>query len=144
MRDNPRTRVAAHGLCVVDSRVLLVRLAQTEHEPAAWTLPGGGLDWGEAPEQAVVREVREETGLEAKVERIAGTFSHVFARSESRPLDSLHFISVLYWITVSPGELVHELGGSSDLAAWVPLSETRALPRVVGLAQYGLGLILPR
>lgn len=39
-----------------------------------WNLPGGGLERGEAPWEAVIREVREETGLEVAVERLAGVY----------------------------------------------------------------------
>lgn len=42
-----------------------------------WNLPGGGVEAGEAPWQAVVREVREEVGLEVEVERLAGLYSWI-------------------------------------------------------------------
>jgi len=40
----------------------------------AWNLPGGGLEIGELPDECVVREVREETGLEVVVERLVGVY----------------------------------------------------------------------
>jgi len=40
-----------------------------------WNLPGGGMEYGETVDEAVCREVREETGLEVKVERLVGVYS---------------------------------------------------------------------
>jgi 8-oxo-dGTP pyrophosphatase MutT (NUDIX family) len=62
--DRPPSRRAAYALCVdADGRLLLARCAAGEPEPGAWTLPGGGVDWGEHPDDAVVRELEEETGI---------------------------------------------------------------------------------
>ncbi len=49
-------------------RVLLCRLSYVD----LWSLPGGGVDHGETPVEAVVREVKEETGLDARVRRLVG------------------------------------------------------------------------
>lgn len=143
MEDRPWTRVSAHGLCVVQDRLLLVRLAPPLPEAGAWGLPGGGLEWGEALEHAVVREVREETGLRATPGGLAGVYSTTFPRSEVRPRDSLHFISVVFWLNVAEGPLEHERDGTTDLAAWIPLEELGAL-RLGALAKYGLTLVLER
>ncbi len=51
--------------------ILLVRLSYDQHQ---WSMPGGGIDPGESPTEAVIREVREETGLEAEVEALYGVY----------------------------------------------------------------------
>jgi ADP-ribose pyrophosphatase YjhB (NUDIX family) len=73
-------RLAAYAVCIEDERVLLAR-----HVPPAgesnWTLPGGRVEHGEDPFDAVIREVAEETGCDAVVERLLG----VDARRLSMP-----------------------------------------------------------
>lgn len=54
--------------CRDSGRVLLCRLSYVD----LWSLPGGGVDHGETPVEAVVREVKEETGLDARVRRLVG------------------------------------------------------------------------
>ncbi len=70
--DDPK--VAA--ICIVerDLRVLMVKRG---NQPGAglWSMPGGYVDRGEVVEEAAVREVLEETGLQVKVERLVGLFS---------------------------------------------------------------------
>ncbi|MFA5994556.1 MAG: NUDIX domain-containing protein, partial [Parcubacteria group bacterium] len=53
------------------NRVLLV----LRQDYDLWNLPGGGLEKGESPWQGVVREVKEETGLDVEVVRLAGIYS---------------------------------------------------------------------
>ncbi len=59
-----------HRVCAAiirDSSILMARHRDAERE--YWTLPGGAIEAGETPQQAVVREVLEETGLVASVSR---------------------------------------------------------------------------
>lgn len=50
--------------------VLLLQRAKNDTEPGTWTVPGGGIEEGETPEQAAVRELKEERGLDAKVSEL--------------------------------------------------------------------------
>ena len=59
-----RQRVAAYAVILRDGDILLSRLAASVTPDELWTLPGGGLDHGEDPRDALVREIHEETGLE--------------------------------------------------------------------------------
>jgi 8-oxo-dGTP diphosphatase len=138
--DAPWTRLAAHGLCVDGDRILLARLTDETPNPGMWGLPGGGLAWGEHPEDGLRREMFEETGLTCTVGAVRGVYSITYHRSPERPLDSLHFVSVVYDATPAAGELVHEVGGSTDLAAWVDVADLARLP-LAPLAAYGVGLL---
>ena len=70
-----RQRVAAYAVIIRDGRILLSRLSPTITSEELWTLPGGGLDHGEDPRDAVIREIYEETGLHAVVGETARVYS---------------------------------------------------------------------
>ena len=67
-----RTRLAAYAWCEAEDAVLLCRIAPGYPDPGAWTLPGGGLDFGEDPADGVLRELREETGLGGQIDGLLG------------------------------------------------------------------------
>jgi ADP-ribose pyrophosphatase YjhB (NUDIX family) len=139
--DTPRVYVGAYALCVKDDRLLLVRLAPHVSDAGHWTLPGGGLDWGEAPSDGVLRELFEETGLSGRITRLAGIFSAQYPRSADRRHNSVHHLGILYDVETLPGEVRHEQAGSTDYCAWVPLAEIATLP-LVALAEFGRQLLL--
>jgi ADP-ribose pyrophosphatase YjhB (NUDIX family) len=62
--------------------VLLVKRTS----PRAWELPGGYAESGESPEHALVREVREETGLEVRVERLVAWYRRTGFRPHRSPV----------------------------------------------------------
>ena len=144
VEDRPWTRVAAHGICVVGERLLMARVAPPLYDAGCWTIPGGGLDWGEPPEAAVVREFREETGLDVTVEGLIGVFSRAYLRSAERPRDSIHFMSIVFRVQADDrAPLVHELDGTTDLAAWIPLADLADLP-LSDLGEHAVALVHDR
>lgn len=114
-------RVAAYGLVRDGDRVLLTRLARSLHA-GRWTLPGGGVDFGERPVDAVVREVYEETGLDARVEELLDADAERYVYDHDGVTRDAHAVRFLYRLTVLGGTLgVVEVGGSTDDARWWPV-----------------------
>ncbi|HLZ58121.1 MAG TPA: NUDIX domain-containing protein [Ktedonosporobacter sp.] len=76
---NPRTfsgqsapfRIGVNALIFNEGRILLAHRRDIDW----WNLPGGGMEAGETVEEAIRREVREETGLEVEVEYLVGVYS---------------------------------------------------------------------
>jgi len=137
-----RTRLGSYALCVDGNRVLLARLSEVEVAYGAWTLPGGGVQFGEHPDAACHRELEEETGLTGEIEGVAGIFSHVYSPSSYARGGDLHFLGIVYRVRVTGGELRHEVGGTTDTAAWVSRDEVPGL-RLVELGTFGAELAFP-
>ena len=138
-----RTRLGAYSICADDQgRILLARLSALEVDVGAWTLPGGGIEFGEHPDAAAVRELREETGLDGEIEELAGIFSHVYKQSRFAGGGDLHFIGIVYWMRIVDGELRDEIDGSTDTSAWFAPADLAGI-RLVELAEYAVGLAYP-
>jgi len=137
-----RTRLGSYALCVEDGRLLLARLSEVEVDYGAWTLPGGGVDFGEHPDAACHRELEEETGLTGQMEGVAGIFSHVYSPSSYARGGDLHFLGIVYRVRQTGGRLRHEIGGTTDTAAWFTREEVAGL-RLVELARFGVQLAFP-
>ena len=140
---SPRTRLGSYAVSIDgEGRILLCRLSPDEVEPGAWTLPGGGIEFGEHPDEAVLRELEEESGLTGRIDGILGIFSKVYARSRAAAGGDLHFIGFLYRVTPVGGELRDEVDGSTDTCAWIGPDELRTI-RIVGVARHAIELALP-
>ena len=124
-----RQRVAAYAVIMrvtTEPEVLLCRLAPRISRSELWTLPGGGLDHGEDPRDALLREIVEETGLSASVGDTARVYSaHLPRASRDGVMTDFHALRIVYdaWVpSDSPVPRVIEVGGSTIEAAWHPLT----------------------
>jgi len=129
-----RQRVAAYAVILRvgpgpagGHEILLSRLAERITTDELWTLPGGGLDHGEDPRDAVLREVREETGLDADVGESARVYSAHLPGvwRDGRRVDA-HALRIVYdgWVaTDAPEPRVVEVDGSTSAAAWQPVAD---------------------
>ena len=143
------TRPAAYAVILERGCILLT------HSPrgvsmgrAGWTLPGGGMEPGESPEQTAVREVYEETGYRVRTETLLGADSryHHESRGRSGRARPFHALRLIYRAHVLSGELGVVLeDDSTDDARWVPLDELGSLRRasLVDVALRLVGLPVP-
>ena len=122
-----RQRTGAYAVVVRDSAILLTRLSETSAHPGAWTLPGGGLEHGEAPLDALRREVEEETGQRCLPGRLLGVHdSHFVGTAPSGQLQGCHGVHLVYEASVEPlpsGTQRPDSDASTADVAWVPLAD---------------------
>ncbi|ONK10070.1 NUDIX domain-containing protein [Streptomyces sp. MP131-18] len=132
-------RLAAYAVCIEDGRVLLGR-----HVSGNWTLPGGGVEHAEDPFDAVIREVAEETGCDAVVERLLGVDSRVIPAADRRPgLPEHQNVGIFYQVRITGGLLRPEPNGDTAESVWTPIPDVAGLRRS-SLVDIGLALARAR
>ena len=118
-----RQRFAAYAVVESDRGLLATEYSDLTAVSGRWGMPGGGIDEGEAPVQAVVREVHEETGQPVDVgDLVLVQSSHWVGRSPHGGVEDFHAVRLIYRGTCAdPSDpVVHDQGGTTAAARWVP------------------------
>ena len=100
---------------------------------SGWTLPGGGVEFGEDPAAGVLREIFEETGYSAELDALLGIDNLVIPgerREEKHRGTPLQALRIIYRARITSGELRIEQNGSTDDVAWFTQAEVDGLNRV--------------
>lgn len=124
MTSPPRPQLAASAAIFRDGLLLVVRRAR-EPGRGRWSLPGGRVEWGETLEQAVAREVSEETGIAIRILQLAGTREVMPAGERG------HFVVLSYAALWQSGEAV--LNDEHDDHCWIVPDKLGSLDTTDGL-----------
>jgi 8-oxo-dGTP diphosphatase len=137
----PHLRVGAYAIIRDSGRVLLAHW--NDRGGSGWTLPGGGLELGEDPLDGLVREVAEETGYAAVVQRLLGVDTITIPGHRRLDGSGIPYfgVRIFYRATIAGGALVNERDGSTDEARWVREEDVAVLHT---LDIVGVGLELDR
>ena len=111
-----QTRAGAYALIVDGGRVLLSSWQGPEF--LQWTLPGGGIELGESPEEACLREVWEETGIVGEAFDTLGTIDYWFVSDGVRIHKTVHHNLLRY-----VDGILNDEDPEVTEVAWVPLGE---------------------
>lgn len=116
MSADPRVGVGCAALVWRDGHLLMMRRGPAaSHGAGTWAVPGGWIDYGEDPGEAVLRELREETGLIGSEPR----FVEVVANTH--PEHDMHVVCTFYEVLVDHGqEPVNLEPNKADTLVWVP------------------------
>ena len=122
-----RPEVCVGAIVVDDDRLLLIRRG-TAPAKGQWSVPGGRVEAGETLAEAVVRELREETGLEGVCGPLVGWVERIGPR--------YHFVILDFAVTLLGSDPPPRAGDDASEASWAPLDEVGRMDLVEGLAEF--------
>ena len=89
-------KIDVRGAVIREGKLLLVQERQDKH----WCMPGGWADVGELPSQAIMREIREESGFEAVPKKVIGIYD---ANRGGIPLEFYHAYKIVFFCDIVGG-----------------------------------------
>ncbi len=115
----PDQPVAGIGAVIVHEGKILLEKRGNEPSKGKWSIPGGLVELGESPEQAVIREVKEETCLDVENPSLIDVVSNVDLDEKGKV--KYHYVIIDYLVHVKNGKL-HAASDAAELR-WVSFEE---------------------
>lgn len=123
-RLNPEHPIVGVGAVIVkDNEIVLVKRGKAPRK-GEWSLPGGGVELGETTQQAIKREILEETGLKAHIQGVIDTVDYI-ERDKASTIN-FHYVLIDYLALYHEGKLA--AASDADQAQWISFERALALP----------------
>jgi len=122
---NQEFKLAAHAWIQKDNKFLVTRRSSTDSFlPLTWDTPGGSLDFGEDPISAVIRETKEEAGLDVKVGKL------IYCHNQYYPNNGQYWFALVYECEIIGDSVVTIDPSEHDDYRWITLEELKTLPKI--------------
>ena len=118
-KEYPKHPIVGVGAIIIQNGKILIVRRGSEPGKGKWSVPGGLVELGETVKQTVVREVKEECGLDAEVDKLIDVVDSM-TFDENGKL-KYHFVILDFFVKLKGGEL--KPGDDAKEALWVPLEE---------------------
>jgi 8-oxo-dGTP diphosphatase len=118
-RQYPKRPVVGVGALILDGGKILLEKRKNEPSRGKWSVPGGLVELGEDVEQAVIREVKEETCLDVYEPRLLDVVNYVSLGEKGGVV--YHYVILDYLVTVKSGN--PKAASDADALKWVPFNE---------------------
>lgn len=115
----PSQPVVGVGAVIICNGKILLEKRKGEPGKGKWSIPGGLVELGETAEEAVVREVKEETGLDVADPELIDVVDNI-VRDENGEV-KYHFVIIDYFVKLKGGEM--RAADDAEELRWVPLGE---------------------
>jgi len=125
VKEYPTVKVDVRGFVLNEQNEILMA---KESVDGKWTIPGGWADIGDTPSEAVIKEIKEETGFDAEIIRLLAIYDK---RCHPHPPEMYYIYKLMFFCKISGGVLAHgfDMQGADffPLDALPELSEDRIL-----------------
>jgi mutator protein MutT len=118
-RQYPKKPVVGVGAIILNGDKILLEKRKNAPGKGKWSVPGGLVELGESMEQAVIREVKEETGLEVYEPRLVDVVNYISLGERGAVI--YHYVIVDYLVTVKSGK--PKAASDAEDLKWIPFNE---------------------
>lgn len=126
MKEFKNKHIGAYGVMIDENKIALIRKSRGGYK-GKLDLPGGGIEHGELPIEAVRREIMEEVGIEVDNIKLLDVSSVAFKWNlDENAIEDLHHIGIFYTVDCKSKDLKKDADGRDSLGAkWYPITELK-------------------